>query len=115
LQVCAEFCLGSPYFGTEYGTEVIMNVHSDDPSRLGGSRCTFDCAGDDTQTCGGFNAISVYVYDRVVEPSPEESLGCWTDSQRARIMDVLESDASNMTNELCAEICTSYPFYGTQY
>ncbi|CAM9539704.1 unnamed protein product, partial [Laminaria digitata] len=98
LQVCAEFCLGSPYFGTEFGQECFCGVDSDDPSRLDGARCTFDCAGDDTQTCGGFNAISVYEYSTVVV-TPAQYLGCWRDSQSARVMDVVESDSRSMTND----------------
>ncbi|CAM9713152.1 unnamed protein product, partial [Laminaria digitata] len=97
--VCADFCEGSPYFGTEFSTECFCGVDSDDPSRLGDSRCTFDCAGDSTQLCGGRDAISVYEYETVEQPS-SEFLGCWRDSQSARIMDVVESDARSMTNEV---------------
>ncbi|CAN0558816.1 unnamed protein product, partial [Laminaria digitata] len=84
LQVCAEFCEGSPYFGTEYGQECFCGADSDDPSRLGEASCTFPCGGDASQTCGGFNAISVYQYN-IVDPPTPEFLGCWTDDSSASI------------------------------
>ena len=71
-------------------------MESDDPARLGVSRCTIPCAGDASQTCGGVDAISVYEY---VTVTPPEFLGCWTDTRNGRIMDVMQSDPS-MTNEV---------------
>ncbi|CAM9660094.1 unnamed protein product, partial [Laminaria digitata] len=84
LQVCAEFCSGSFYFGTEYGTECFCGVSADDVTELDEARCTFACAGDASQTCGGPSAISVYEYDTVV--TPPGYLGCWEDSEAIRIM-----------------------------
>ena len=64
-----------------------------------------DCAGDNTQTCGGRDAISVY--DCKTDPPSREFLGCWRDSQNARIMDVVESNAASMTNEV-SELLSSH-------
>ena len=73
-------------------------MESDDPARLGNSRCSIPCAGDASQTCGGNNAITVYEFEDTVVTEPE-FLGCWTDARDARIMDVVETDSS-MTNEV---------------
>lgn len=78
-------------------TQCFCGVDSDDPTELGAAMCTTDCAGDSSQTCGGRNAISVYAYDTL--PTPPVYLGCWQDSGRNRIMDVMQSD-SFMTNDV---------------
>lgn len=73
-------------------------VAADDPARLGDARCSIPCAGDATQVCGGFNAISVYEFVDTVDIEPE-NLGCWRDTRNDRIMEFEQSDSS-MTNEV---------------
>ncbi|CAM9976052.1 unnamed protein product, partial [Laminaria digitata] len=90
-----------PLFCFIYVLQCFCGEESDDPSRLGESRCTMACAGDDTQTCGGRNAISVYDCK-----TDREFLGCWRDSKSARIMDVVESNAASMTNEVSELLCS---------
>lgn len=87
------FHLLSPFLRAQ----CFCGVDSDDPTELGAAMCTTDCAGDSSQTCGGRNAISVYAYDTV--PTLPQYLGCWQDSRRNRIMDVVQSDSS-MTNDV---------------
>lgn len=60
---------------------------TDDPTGLGPATCDFECAGDHSDTCGGYNAITVYKHPEVVvvDPTPTP-LGCWKDSKHGRIM-----------------------------
>lgn len=85
----------TPLFNVLHRTQCYCGVDSDDPDELGEATCNSPCAGDASQTCGGRNAISVYQYI-VLEP---EFLGCWTDSPRNRIMDIVES-SNAMTNDV---------------
>lgn len=65
-----------------------------DPNSTG---CTFACAGDSSETCGGNNAISVYQAGTIMPMTVEAltlvdkrtetvSLGCFADTTTARIM-----------------------------
>eukprot|EP00904_Undaria_pinnatifida_P008030 jgi/Undpi1/4357/HiC_scaffold_17.g07723.m1 len=118
-EACAEFCEGSPYFGTEFGQECFCAEESDDPDELGPAVCNFECSGDPTQTCGGILALSVYTYpDSVVSPptntTDPTSLGCWGDSRNERIM-MHKLTSGSMTNEICYDLCSGYTYFGTQY
>ncbi|KAF2459249.1 hypothetical protein BDY21DRAFT_204088 [Lineolata rhizophorae] len=61
VEMCADFCDGSTYFGTEYGQECycgdgFSNPTSDAPE----TDCSFACAGDEQQLCGAGNRLSLY-------------------------------------------------------
>lgn len=65
---------------------------------LGDATCDFECAGDETEICGGFFAISVYQYpDVVITPTPT-FLGCWGDSKGGRIMMNKQTDGTMTTD-----------------
>ena len=53
-----------------------------------------DCAGDDSETCGGRNAISVYYGDSAPD-SKFTYMGCFADSAATRVLSVsaLKNDA----------------------
>ncbi|CAN0432934.1 unnamed protein product [Ascophyllum nodosum] len=61
-ELCAEFCEGSTYFGTEFRRECYCGEATDDPTSLGSATCSMSCTGDSTQTCGGTFAVSLYEF-----------------------------------------------------
>ena len=72
--------------------------------------CTYTCAGDADQTCGGFYAANGYLYTSESTPSPTPSptaddsgplaLGCYEDDRGDRIMDDLALSDYSMTTEV---------------
>lgn len=62
--------------------------------------CKFDCAGDASQTCGGYDAMTVYqsaIGPAPTPPTPTPSpIGCFTDVMTDRIM-TLAVETSDMT------------------
>lgn len=70
-QVCAELCVGSAFFGTQYSVECWCSgpesdsAFNTDYAALGEGVCDYVCAGDTensfiSEICGGFFANSVY-------------------------------------------------------
>ncbi|CAN0092627.1 unnamed protein product, partial [Sphacelaria rigidula] len=119
LKVCSTFCSGSPFFGMEFGEECFCGTDSDDFDRRGASTaCTMACAGDDSETCGGNNAISVYYGDSVPDSTSATFtyLGCFADSVAARVLSVsaMKNDA-DLTIDACSEACDGYAFFGTEW
>ncbi|TGJ86013.1 hypothetical protein E0Z10_g2742 [Xylaria hypoxylon] len=61
LEVCATFCEGFTYFGTEYGVECYCGNEFGEGSVVAPSaQCSMACNGDATQLCGAGNRLSVY-------------------------------------------------------
>ncbi|CAB1106277.1 unnamed protein product [Ectocarpus sp. CCAP 1310/34] len=123
MQFCADFCAEYAYYGTQYGEECWCGNSGYDT--LGESTdCSFGCSGDAGETCGGFNAMSVYSTGSdpvetptpvaVIEPTDPTYLGCYVDSQTDRIFPVTTA-SDVMTLAFCADFCAEYAYYGTQY
>ncbi|CAN0127324.1 unnamed protein product, partial [Ectocarpus sp. 13 AM-2016] len=120
----AEICFGIcsaqdnsyTHFGTKYGEEV-RSLGTTETS----TACTMDCAENNTETCGGFDALSGYdiVADIPSPPSPAptlpnpptpapasivsddyEVIGCVADSQAARVMPVGPLAEATMSAEV---------------
>ncbi|CAM9570432.1 unnamed protein product, partial [Sphacelaria rigidula] len=93
-------------------SQCFCSAEGDDPFELGESTdCTFDCAGDDSQTCGGRNAMNIYEFD-----SEYEFLGCFADSSSARVLTgPSKKRDSTMTAAVCSAFCGDVPFFGTQF
>ncbi|CAM9734011.1 unnamed protein product, partial [Sphacelaria rigidula] len=71
--------------------------------------CTSPCGGAPEEICGGRNAVSVYSFN-----TDSNVLGCVADTFADRIFEPVLFDDS-MTTELCAETCTGFTYYGTQF
>lgn len=54
--------------------------------------CDYECSGNPDETCGGFNAVSVYSY-----PGRNSYEGCFADKKGDRIMELALTDAESMT------------------
>lgn len=86
-------------------TQCFCGVESDDPDEFGEAVCNFECAGDPSQTCGGFNAISVYTFGTdgpppTPAPVTPEFLGCWADFKSNRLMTLVVEATAAMTIEV---------------
>ncbi|EGS17224.1 uncharacterized protein CTHT_0065420 [Thermochaetoides thermophila DSM 1495] len=61
LEMCAEFCNGYQFFGTEYSRECYCgNVLNTGSVEVSDGDCSMPCAGDTSQLCGAGNRLSVY-------------------------------------------------------
>jgi hypothetical protein len=120
---CAAFCSDYQYFGLEYGSECWCG-NSLSASPVGEEECSMACSGNGAETCGAGNRLSLYKNEDYVPPagvpSPEilgdfEYLGCFTDSVANRVLKGIATFDSAMTLEKCAELCSSYSFFGVEY
>ncbi|CAM9199998.1 unnamed protein product [Ectocarpus sp. 12 AP-2014] len=130
---CADFCADYAYYGTQFGGECWCGNNSGYDTLGESTDCSIACSGDADEICGGFNAMSVYSTGSdpvetptpvdaietpapvdVVEPTDPTFLGCYGDSQTARVFSVT-TDSESMTSAFCASFCADYAYYGTQY
>ncbi|CAN0308076.1 unnamed protein product [Ectocarpus fasciculatus] len=115
-ELCEQTCLGNTYFATQYGRECWCGSAGADYALHGESAdCTYACAGDTDQTCGGFDAANVYLYTGDDAPTTSSFVGCYEDEPDARIMNLALTDSSSMTKEVCEAECTGNTYFGMQY
>ncbi|CAN0201782.1 unnamed protein product, partial [Ectocarpus fasciculatus] len=115
-ELCEQTCLGNTYFATQYGRECWCGSAGADYALHGESTdCTYACAGDADQTCGGFYAANVYLYTGDDAPTTSSFVGCYQDDSDARIMELARTDSSSMTKEVCEAECTGNTYFGMQY
>ncbi|CAN0347709.1 unnamed protein product [Ectocarpus sp. 6 AP-2014] len=115
-ELCEQTCLGNTYFATQYGRECWCGSAGADYTLHGESTdCTYACAGDADQTCGGFDAANVYLYTGDDAPTTSTFVGCYQDESDARIMELALTDSSSMTKEMCEAECTGSTYFGMQY
>ncbi|KAK2823875.1 hypothetical protein FQN49_007533 [Arthroderma sp. PD_2] len=61
VELCAAFCNGTAYFGTEYFSECYCGANlSPESTMQAESDCSMFCSGNSTQYCGGSNRINIY-------------------------------------------------------
>ncbi|KAL2760534.1 hypothetical protein ACRALDRAFT_2095766 [Sodiomyces alcalophilus JCM 7366] len=131
LEACAEFCEGYRYFGTQYSAECFCGNRLHDtslPAPL--SECPMLCSGNPSEYCGGPDRLTLYRNDDIPseEPDPEPRqpafagddfvwLGCWTEpvAAGARALDGPTTASDDMSNEVCAEFCDGFAYFGTEY
>eukprot|EP00752_Nemacystus_decipiens_P007772 g6941.t1 len=147
-EICMGYCLDEDddfeYFGTEYSEECFCAKTLSDDLDYGAGQCTYSCAQNGGEICGGKDAISVYEIvesetapspvtpaDTPTPPSPTPPspsptgaseytlLGCSSDTKGARVMSLGPYKASSMSAEICMDHClgegTEYEYFGTEY
>lgn len=126
VEKCMAECKGNGYryAGLEYyGVCFCGNTVAG--AQLDESECSFPCTGDNSQTCGGNNQLSVY-QDPTFLPIDEVTvedyapLGCWSDDStqgRALSWPQDQVNGDSLTTESCLKACRDggYPFAGTEY
>ncbi|CAM9977595.1 unnamed protein product, partial [Ectocarpus fasciculatus] len=144
-EICLGICSGMDasytHFGTQYGNECWCtgSLGTTESS----TACTMGCSGNTDETCGGFDALSLYEIVSAPTPAPftpapltppgptpapaspvvpsgdYDLVGCVADSQAARVMPVGPLAEDAMSAEICFGICSgqdaSYTHFGTQY
>ncbi|CAB1116227.1 unnamed protein product [Ectocarpus sp. CCAP 1310/34] len=102
-QICFDLCNDgtNTHFGTQYGEECWCGIH---PAlarhgELDIDSCDFPCAGNEEETCGGFDKMTVYDIQAVNGGTGTDYEGCFRDAlPRAMPGDPLVFDA--MTNKM---------------
>ncbi|KAI1259995.1 heme peroxidase [Xylariaceae sp. FL1019] len=132
LELCAESCDGWNYWGTEYGRECYCGNSVDAQSnKTEEADCGMVCAGDATEYCGGSNRIEMYKLPVIATPTTTSTAaitptnaptvssyafqGCWTEGDGVRALASSSKASDDMTLEACAEFCSDFHFFGTEY
>ncbi|KAI5199776.1 hypothetical protein E4T39_06075 [Aureobasidium subglaciale] len=114
---CASTCqsLGYKYAGTEYGSECWC-ANTAPSTSTKATDCNMPCAGDNTQTCGAGNRLSVYVDNTWTNKfSARPSYGnwnlmaCYVDGTDGRVLPTgvsMTGGADNATIANCLDACT---------
>ncbi|TVY75850.1 WSC domain-containing protein [Lachnellula suecica] len=134
VESCILFCNNTAYTiaGVEYGRECYCgNTLNTDGSTYGvaSSGCTFTCAGNNSETCGGPNFLDIYATGPLTSGSTTSTPAhftvanangsCASDYTPAhnyvRTLSGAATTSSSMTQEACARFCAGYTYYGVEY
>eukprot|EP00903_Cladosiphon_okamuranus_P014055 g13064.t1 len=120
--VCADYCReqSSSYthYATQYGRECWCQDDSIDLTQ-GAGTCDYQCSGDDSIVCGGFDSFSLYDLEELPSPPTDKNyMGCFADDRNERVLGA-KSSSREMTSEACASYCTEESpdntYYATQW
>ncbi|KAI9349634.1 hypothetical protein BDR26DRAFT_852503 [Obelidium mucronatum] len=105
IETCSKLAAsqGFPLFGLEYGYECFAGysyAYSPSPS----TGCNMNCEGNNSEICGGGNAISVYT------ASSFRFAGCFSDDANSRVLPNLIGNSVGMTVEACAQLARVWGF-----
>ena len=123
-ELCASFCHDFRYMATQYGNECYCGSHVSGATESAPLEdCSMPCAGDALSYCGGSNRLELYMNEDVAGGDPEQPLaagefawyGCQTEADGVRTLGAAVKVGDDMTNEVCAEFCAEYEFFGTEY
>ncbi|KAF9874013.1 WSC domain-containing protein [Colletotrichum karsti] len=122
---CAAECKGNgyryaglTYYGVCYCSATINSPKLDD------SACTYECQGNQTETCGGPGAFSVWADTTFPTANGDviksyQSIGCWTDEtgHGRTVGEPQKISADTMTPSNCIATCAAqgYPFAGVEF
>jgi hypothetical protein len=121
---CATFCSRFKYFGTEYASECYCGDYLASSSEVAPLEdCNMPCAGDASEYCGAGNRLELYMDPDATGGAPEQPaaagdfvwLGCQTEATASRALSEAATADDAMTNDLCAEFCAGYEYFGTEY
>ncbi|KAL5594741.1 hypothetical protein BROUX41_001655 [Berkeleyomyces rouxiae] len=121
LNVCADFCSGFKFFGTEYGSECYCgNSFASSSADAALSDCSMTCSGNSSQYCGAGNRLTAYQSPSTGPSMPATVgeyvlVGCQTEATNGHALSSKATSSSTMTNEVCAEFCTGFKYFGTEY
>ncbi len=134
---CQAYCLaaGYTYSGTEYSYQCFCGNTLTSNALTVSTGCTYGCAGNASQICGGSNNINLYKYGppaatttttkttSAVSTAAPTATGAWyaggciADSSGSRALSYSYGSSSSMTNQVCQAGCKAlgYVFAGTEY
>ncbi|KFA78522.1 hypothetical protein S40288_01443 [Stachybotrys chartarum IBT 40288] len=123
-ELCAEFCDDYKYFGTEYSSECYCgNFVASGSSSAPLDECSMRCSGRRSEYCGAGHRLNLYMNPEAETQVPEQPaaagefvwLSCQTDQVSNRTLNGATLSSDDMTNEVCAEFCQEFEYFGTEY
>ncbi|KAK2590972.1 hypothetical protein QQS21_011331 [Conoideocrella luteorostrata] len=124
-EACATFCKDYKYFGTEYASECYCGSYLADSSKTAPiGDCNMPCSGDQYEYCGGAGGrLELYQNPNITTGNPEQPaavgnyvlVGCQTEGNGTRALAGSSVAQDNLTNEICANWCKDYEYFGTEY
>ncbi|WVQ69509.1 uncharacterized protein L199_007729 [Kwoniella botswanensis] len=124
IEQCTTLCgnYGYGVAGLEYGNECYCGAQDDIDDALVSGQCYMPCAGDSTETCGGPNAINVFINpditpDVINLPDGWSTYGTVAEGTNGRALTYTLWSSSTNTIESCAAGCAAagYSIAGTEY
>ncbi|OCF77182.1 hypothetical protein I204_02894 [Kwoniella mangroviensis CBS 8886] len=124
IEQCTTLCgnYGYGVAGLEYGNECYCGAQDDIDDALVSGQCYMPCAGDSTETCGGPNAINVFINpditpDVINLPDGWSTYGTVAEGTNGRALTYTLWSSSTNTVESCAAGCAAagYSIAGTEY
>ncbi|KAK4213652.1 WSC domain-containing protein [Rhypophila decipiens] len=133
IQKCADICRASNFlvFGLEYYTECYCgNGLAPGSAPAPETDCSFPCAGNSNELCGGDWRINVFEFSTDTTastttapstPTPTPSLhgwvreGCYTEANGQRALSDVSFYNDAMSLEKCAAVCHGYAWFGVEY
>ncbi|KAF7948550.1 uncharacterized protein EAE97_003961 [Botrytis byssoidea] len=126
VEICVDFCKGNgyKYAGLEYYGECFCGASVGGP-QTSESNCSFPCTGDNTESCGGNDILSVY--QDTTFPTVDSStisdytpMGCYSDlgpNGRTLAWKQDQIPDADLTIEACLQACKEggYAFAGVEY
>ncbi|KAH7032617.1 WSC domain-containing protein [Microdochium trichocladiopsis] len=124
---CTKKCADAGYAlaGMEFGTQCFCGDQlTSRATQVAERGCFQDCAGDDTQICGGGSRLSLWGTGKPTVLQPPRNppsvgaykyAGCYKDNQGSKAMPVGKPGGSSLTLEKCASACAGYNYFGTEY
>ncbi|KJZ74107.1 hypothetical protein HIM_06556 [Hirsutella minnesotensis 3608] len=126
IEKCVADCKGNGfrYAGLKYYGVCYCGATVDTP-QIEDSKCSLPCSGNNKETCGGNNAISIW-QDTTFPKAANEvtvddyvSLGCYTDdsSQGRTLSYPVKLDEANLSTKQCLAACQKqgFPLAGTEF
>lgn len=124
---CLAFCQtkGFQYAGLEYGQECYCGAALTNGASLSvtSNQCNMACAADSTATCGGPNAVQLYVNPSLAPAAPAATVvngftssGCIQEVS-GRALTGMRVDFTDMTLEKCTSACANagFKYAGIEY
>ncbi|KAM0738544.1 hypothetical protein ACQRIT_006281 [Beauveria bassiana] len=113
---CTAYCFerGFVYAGTEYFSECYCGNFLARGARLAKDEdCSTECAGNNTEACGGRNRLTLYKTELITPPAVNpgvgdwESMGCYIEGSTGRALErqIFSVPSSNMTASQCMRAC----------
>ncbi|KAM3508392.1 hypothetical protein MY10362_001195 [Beauveria mimosiformis] len=113
---CTAYCFerGFVYAGTEYFSECYCGNFLARGARLANDEdCSTECAGNNTEACGGRNRLTLYKTELITPPAVNpgvgnwESMGCYIEGSTGRALErqIFSVPSSNMTASQCMSAC----------
>lgn len=127
IELCTSTCAqgNNSIAGLEFGSQCFCgSALGYQATQVVSSSCSMDCPGNSSQTCGGPNRLSLFSNGRPIvqsAPGTPETVGdfyyvsCYTEASSGRALSGKSTSSPSMTLEYCANFCTGFRYFGTEY